>query len=130
MILYDEQGRRQIHVDLKNIQELIYPPEVVETALQPGRLGARCATSTFHGPCWPAPPKCRQAHCPGPAHSGGLTTPTTAIFARGPGALYERRAPAAAPRRLVRAVWAECSAEVVVIGLSAQGALLGLRGPR
>ena len=33
VILYDGEGRRQIHVDLKDIQERAYPPELFEQAL-------------------------------------------------------------------------------------------------
>jgi acarbose 7IV-phosphotransferase len=40
VILYDPSGRRQIHVDLKNVQEQIYPPERFAAALAGCELAA------------------------------------------------------------------------------------------
>ena len=42
VILYDGQGRRQIHVDLKDIQEQHYPPEAFERALAGCQAAALC----------------------------------------------------------------------------------------
>lgn len=42
VILYDDTGRRQINVDLKNIQEQNYPPEQFEAALAGCSLAALC----------------------------------------------------------------------------------------
>ncbi len=42
VIIYDESGRRQINVDLKNIQEQIYPAERFEQAMQQAELLALC----------------------------------------------------------------------------------------
>ncbi|MFN8505271.1 carbohydrate kinase family protein [Kouleothrix sp.] len=41
-ILYDPAGRRQINTDLKDIQELRYPPEQLERALDGCALAALC----------------------------------------------------------------------------------------
>ena len=42
VILYDEQGKRQIFVDLKNIQELAYPSDRFEEALNESSLAVLC----------------------------------------------------------------------------------------
>ncbi len=42
VILYDHEGRRQIHVDLKNIQEQGYPEELFERARQGCSLAVLC----------------------------------------------------------------------------------------
>lgn len=42
VILYDENGRRAINVDLKDIQETIYPPDRVEAALHWCDLAVLC----------------------------------------------------------------------------------------
>ncbi|MFZ2958308.1 MAG: carbohydrate kinase family protein [Candidatus Ozemobacteraceae bacterium] len=42
VILYDAEGKRQIHVDLKDIQEATYPEESFKKALQGVSLAALC----------------------------------------------------------------------------------------
>lgn len=42
VILYDPAGRRKIHVDLKNIQELQYPAEIAQEAVQKSDLAVLC----------------------------------------------------------------------------------------
>jgi len=42
VILYDTDGRRQIHVDLKNIQDEIYPPQDCKDALLESELCVLC----------------------------------------------------------------------------------------
>ncbi|MBZ0309492.1 MAG: carbohydrate kinase family protein [Anaerolineae bacterium] len=42
VILYDSEGRRQIHVDLKDIQERQYPPEIYQQAAQNCDLAVLC----------------------------------------------------------------------------------------
>ncbi|HPC71584.1 MAG TPA: carbohydrate kinase family protein [Treponema sp.] len=42
VILYDKAGRRQIHVDLKNIQEQRYPLELFEVAIERASVAVLC----------------------------------------------------------------------------------------
>jgi ribokinase len=42
VILYDSDGKRQIHVDLKDIQECTYPPDRYQAALQACDLAVLC----------------------------------------------------------------------------------------
>jgi ribokinase len=42
VILYDHEGKRQIHVDLKNIQEQTYPEEIFDRAIQGCSLAVLC----------------------------------------------------------------------------------------
>ena len=47
VILYDREGRRQIHTDLKDIQDRIYPMDTFHTALD----GKRCGANLQHQFC-------------------------------------------------------------------------------
>lgn len=42
VIIYDREGKRQIHVDLKNIQETEYPPAMFDKALQECSFAVLC----------------------------------------------------------------------------------------
>ncbi|MGE5223474.1 MAG: carbohydrate kinase family protein [Omnitrophica WOR_2 bacterium] len=42
VILYDDSGRRMINTDLKNIQELVYPPELGDQALERCPVAVLC----------------------------------------------------------------------------------------
>lgn len=42
VIMYDEDGRRAIHVDLKDVQETVYPVESFEQAVQNSDLAVLC----------------------------------------------------------------------------------------
>lgn len=42
VIIYDQQGKRQIHTDLKDIQEQVYPEELFDTALDEASLAILC----------------------------------------------------------------------------------------
>lgn len=42
VILYDPQGRRQIHTDLKNVQDCVFPTEALEAALDGVNLVIAC----------------------------------------------------------------------------------------
>jgi len=66
VILYDTSGRRQIHVDLKNIQEERYPTELFEAALGRSSAAVICNIN-FNRPLldlakWKGVPICTDVH--------------------------------------------------------------------
>lgn len=127
VILYDDNGRRQIHTDLKDIQERVYPQELFDQAVKACDLCALCNINFSR-------PMLQRARREGKR----LATDVHAIsnleddynrdFMAAADILFQsdEKLPAA-PEEWVRQVWNRYPAEVVVVGLGEQGALLGLR---
>ena len=127
VIIFDETGRRQIHVDLKDIQEQVYPIEQFEQALHRCSLAALCNINFSR----PFLARARQA--------GKLVATDVHTIASLDDA-YNQDFMAAAdilfmsdeqlplsPEEMARRVWDRFGAEVVVIGLGSKGALLAAR---
>ena len=127
VIIFDETGRRQIHVDLKDIQEQVYPIEQFEQALHRCSLAALCNINFSR----PFLARTRQA--------GKLVATDVHTIASLDDA-YNQDFMAAAdilfmsdeqlplsPEEMARRVWDRFGAEVVVIGLGSKGALLAAR---
>ena len=127
VIVFDETGRRQIHVDLKDIQEQVYPIEQFEQALHRCSLAALCNINFSR----PFLARARQA--------GKLVATDVHTIASLDDA-YNQDFMAAAdilfmsdeqlplsPEEMARRVWDRFGAEVVVIGLGSKGALLAAR---
>jgi len=123
-ILYDRDGKRQIHVDLKDIQEQTYPEDLFEQALAGCDLAALCNINFSR----PFLRRAKQAGRP-------VATDVHAI--RSLDDDYNRDFMAAAdilfmsddalpmsPEGWARRMWDRYAPEVMVIGLGAQGALL------
>jgi acarbose 7IV-phosphotransferase len=127
VILYDPAGRRQINVDLKDIQDQVYPFDRFQEALQECSLAALCNINFSRSLLIPA----RQA--------GKLVATDVHAIAELDD-FYNRDFMAAAdilfmsderlpcsPEDWVRKVWDRYPAEIVVVGMGAQGALMGVR---
>lgn len=127
VILYDGDGRRQIHVDLKDIQEQVYPEDVFLEPLQGCDLAALCNIN-FSRPFLQA------------ARSLGIPVATDVHAISSLDDDYNRDFMAAAeilfmsdenlpvsPEEIVRQVWDRFGTEIVVVGRGSQGALLGVR---
>ena len=127
VIVFDETGRRQIHVDLKDIQEQVYPIEQFEQALHRCSVAALCNINFSR----PFLARARQA--------GKLVATDVHTIASLDDA-YNQDFMAAAdilfmsdeqlplsPEEMARRVWDRFGAEVVVIGLGSKGALLAAR---
>ncbi len=130
VILYDQNGRRQINVDLKDIQERAYPQELFERAME-GCQAAILCNINFSRPMLAL------------ARRAGILVATDVHAISDLEDEYNRDFMAAADilflsdenLPLAPEVWAQqvfqrYPAEVVVIGLGAQGALLGVRSDR
>lgn len=127
VIIYDPNGRRQIHTDLKDIQERSYPQDIFQPALAQCDLAVLCNIN-YNRPFLAA---AQQAGVP-------IATDVHAIadlddvynrdFMAAADILFlsHERLPAA-PEQFAQQIQARYGTAVVVIGLGAQGALLALR---
>ena len=126
VILYDEEGRRQIHVDLKDVQERTYPRELFGQALAACDAAALCNVN-FSRPFL------------GPAREAGklvatdvhaiaaLDDPYNADFLRAAHVVFlsDESLPAPADE-FARELGGRYRPDVVVVGMGAKGALLHL----
>jgi sugar/nucleoside kinase (ribokinase family) len=124
VILYDSAGRRQINVDLKDIQEQTYPLALFEEALEGCELAVLCNVNFSR-------PLLRQAHQAGvriatdvhtvsdleDEYNKDFMTAADILF------MSAERLPSS-PEAWIRRVMARYRTEIAVVGLGAQGALL------
>lgn len=127
VILYDSQGQRQIHVDLKTIQEQCYPAELFEQA----RLGCTLAVLCNVNFSRPLLALAGQAGLPiaTDVHAiHDLEDPYNRDFMAAADILFmsDERLPCP-PEAWARQLLNRYGAEIIVIGLGAQGALLAVR---
>lgn len=127
VIVYDRDGRRQIHVDLKDLQERAYPPERFAEALAGCDLAALCNVN-FSRPFLAV---ARRAGLPvaTDVHAlASLDDDYNQDFLRAADLLFmsHERLPDA-PEAVARAVLERFGAQIVVIGLGGDGALLAVR---
>ena len=126
-ILYDTQGRRAIHVDLKDIQEQAYPLIHFETALADAELAVLCNINFAR----PFLDLAKAAHKP-------IATDVHAIahldddynrdFMRSATILAQSDEKLSmAPEEWVRHLWDRWGTPIAIVGLGASGALLAVR---
>lgn len=128
VILYETSGRRQIHVDLKDIQEQSYPEDMFHQALQNSQLVVLCNVNYSR----PFLHQVRQAGIPlaSDVHAvASLEDEYNQDFMAAADILFlsHERLPVE-PEEFARRILECYRATIVVIGLGAQGALLALRG--
>ncbi|MCX6571731.1 MAG: carbohydrate kinase family protein [Candidatus Aminicenantes bacterium] len=127
VILHDRNGRRQIHVDLKDIQQQTYPDEVFERAMAGCDLFALCNINFSRRFLQKArltgKPIATDVHA-----IAQLDDEYNLDFMRAAHILFmsDERLPLP-PEDWAREVLQAYAPEVVVIGLGAQGALLAIR---
>jgi sugar/nucleoside kinase (ribokinase family) len=127
VIFYDSSGRRQINVDLKDAQEKPYPPERFSRLLQKCDFAVLCNINFSR-------PFLQQAL------QAGIPVATDVHAIANLDDEYNRDFMAAArilfmsdewlpvpPEDWVRRVWDRYASEIVVVGMGARGALLGVR---
>jgi acarbose 7IV-phosphotransferase len=127
-ILYDGEGRRQIHVDLKDIQEQAYPAALFDKAATGCRLAVLCNINFSR----PLLALARQRGLPvaTDVHAiADLDDAYNADFMQAADILFmsHERLPAP-PEAWAAAVQARYGNRIVVIGLGAEGALLAVKG--
>lgn len=127
VILYDRQGRRQGHTDLKDVQERPYPPELFQQALQESDL-AILANINYTRPFLA---QAQQAGVPiatdvhtiadlDDTYNRDYMAAATILF------MSDERLPTP-PEQWARRLQNQFGTEIVVIGLGAQGALLAVK---
>lgn len=128
VIVYDRDGRRQIHVDLKDLQERAYPAETFQRALAGCELAVLCNIN-FSRPSLAAAqhagiPVATDVHA-----IGSLDDDYNRDFMQAAEILFmsHENLPAS-PEEWARAVLGRYPATIVVIGLGGEGALLAVRG--
>ena len=127
VIIYDESGRRQINVDLKDIQEQAYPQERFEQVMQKADLLALCNINFSR-------PMLKAARADGKlvatdVHTiGDLQDDYNRDFMAAANILFmsDEHLPMS-PEEWARALFKLYKNDIVVIGLGAKGALLAVR---
>lgn len=129
VILYDGEGRRQINVDLKDIQERHYPPDAFEAALEGCAFAVLCNIN-FSRP-FLALAKARGVPIATDVHAiADLDDDYNRDFMAAADVLFmsDEHLPMP-PEAWARQVLDRYGPQVVVIGLGSQGALLAQRDP-
>ncbi len=130
VILYDGSGQRQIHVDLKDIQESVYPPEIYQKVLQDCSLAVLCNIN-FSRPMLAA---ASQAGVPvaTDVHAiSRLDDPYELDFLNTASILFMSHERLPAPPELwIQEVFHRFPCQILGIGMGAQGALLAERNQR
>jgi sugar/nucleoside kinase (ribokinase family) len=126
-ILYDRTGRRAINTDLKDIQDAAYPSDRFDAAIDGCELAALCNIN-FSRP-FLARTQALGIPIATDVHTiADLDDPYNHDFMTAASILFmsDERLPCAA-ETWVRRIWDRYGTEVVVVGLGAHGALLGVR---
>lgn len=127
VIIYDGTGRRQVHTDLKNIQDLSFSQELFAQGLVDSGICILCNIN-FSRPLLQ------------PAKNAGklIATDVHTIsdvedeynkdFMKAADILFlsDEKLPGT-PEQFIRAIWDHYPAEIVVVGLGGNGAMLGIR---
>jgi ribokinase len=127
VILYDADGRRQINVDLKDIQERAYPPALFREALAGCELAVLCNVNFSR-------PFLRQAREAGvriatDVHTiADLEDAYNRDYMQAADILFmSDEALPCSPEEWIRRINARYGPQIAVVGLGAQGALLSVR---
>ena len=127
-ILYDGDGRRQIHVDLKDIQEQVYPTALFDEVAAGCRLAVLCNIN-FSRPLLGLARQHGLLIATDVHAIADLDDPYNADFMRAADILFmsHERLPAP-PEEWAASVQSRYGNAIVVIGLGAEGALLAVQG--
>ena len=127
VILYDGTGKRAIFTDLKDIQQRSYPLERFDQAVQGCTWAALCNIN-FSRPLLERARSLGKFIATDLHTLGDLDDEYNRDFLRAAHILFmsDEHLPVK-PEEWVRRIWTRYGAEIVVIGLGKQGALLGVR---
>ena len=127
VILYDADGRRQIHTDLKDIQETAYPLEVFEREMERCDLLALCNIN-FSRPFLKKARQARKIIATDVHTIGELYDDYNRDFMRAARILFmSDEALPTSPEEWARQMTHAYGTDILVIGLGAQGVLLSVR---
>ena len=127
VILYDEDGRRQIHVDLKNVQEMAYPEEPMIAALEACDL-AVLGTVNFSRPYLPIARKMDKLVATDVQSISDIDDDYNRDYMAQADILFmsHERLPMS-PEQWIAAIFDRYQAQIAVVGLGADGCLLVVR---
>lgn len=130
VIIFDKDGKRQIHVDLKDIQERVYPKELFGQALKECSLAVLCNINFSR----PFLRKAKQAGKPIATDVHGISNLDDVYnrdFIRAADILFmsDELLPHP-PEEWVKKLRDRCGTEIIVVGLGAEGALLSVKSDR
>jgi sugar/nucleoside kinase (ribokinase family) len=130
VILYDPSGRRQINVDLKDVQEQVYPQELFDEALAGCSLAALCNVN-FSRPLLRRTQQAGVAIATDVHAISHLEDEYNQAFMAAANILFmsDDLLPSS-PEAWVRQVLGRYGVEIAVVGLGAEGALLAVRRDR
>ena len=127
VILYDGTGRRQIHVDLKDLQQQVYPAEIFEQAIETCDLAVLCNINYTR-------PMLDRAHQAGKIIATDVHTiqdlndPHNRDYMRTADILFmSDEALPVPPEDWARQISHVYGTEIIIIGLGSKGALLSVR---
>lgn len=126
VILYDGEGRRQINVDLKNVQETLYPKTRFDQAAAGADLLVLCNIN-FSRPFLEPSRRAGRKIATDVHDISNLDDPYNADFMRCANILFMSNEWLNDPEDWARKVWNKYDPEVLVIGMGAEGALLALK---
>lgn len=127
VILYDETGRRQINVDLKDLQQALYPPDRFAEAVAGCRLAILCNIN-FSRP-YLAEARRRGIPIATDVHAiSSLDDAYNREFMESADILFQsHESLPCPPEDWAKALFERFQTRIVVIGLGKEGALLGVR---
>ena len=127
VIIYDESGRRQINVDLKDIQEQVYPKERFEAAMQKADLLALCNVN-FSRPMLKLARKAGKLVATDVHTISDLHDDYNSDFMAAANILFmnNEHLPMS-PEEWAKTLFKTYQNDIVVIGLGAEGVLLAVR---
>jgi acarbose 7IV-phosphotransferase len=127
VILFDGEGRRQINVDLKNVQEAVYPDSRFKTAMQQVDMLVLCNINFSR----PFLDMARRSGKPVATDVHAITAvddPYNADFMKAANILFmSHEWLVDTPEDWARKMWKRYGAEILVIAMGSEGALLAVK---
>lgn len=127
VIIYDPRGKRQIHTDLKDIQDQVYPVDRALETLDQADLAVICNIN-FARPLLQAAKDAGKWVATDVHALNSLDDAYNQDYLNAADILFlSDEALPDSPERVVRRIFDRFSAKIVVVGLGAEGALMGVR---
>ncbi|MGE5708156.1 MAG: carbohydrate kinase family protein [Bacteroidota bacterium] len=128
VILFDGEGKRQVHVDLKDIQDAVYPEALFLDRIEEVSLLALCNIN-FSRPLLKLAKERNKTIATDVHVLGDLDDPNTRDFIQAADILFQsdEKLPVP-PEEWIKRLYERFQTPVIVIGLGKQGALLAVEG--
>ncbi len=127
VIIYDHEGKRQIHCDLKNLQETRYPLEIFKEALKDVDIACLCNIN-FSRPFLQIAKKMDKIIATDVHTISNIEDPFNMDFMKSADILFmSGEWLPCYPEEWIRWIWTRYSPSIVVIGLGAEGVLFAVK---